>query len=328
MAPQTRPIRPIHGLLGAVGCMVMRRLLLWMAKNSWLRERLPKLWFAKRAIRRFMPGTDEGSALDAGVGFRAEGITSMYTRLGENVTRPEEADEVAAHYLGLLDDIRARDLDGEVSIKPTQLGFDFDVERTLAHAARLAGKSAETGKTLWIDMEGSAYCEGTIAFYERLKADHPNVGVCLQSYLRRSAADVQRLMPLDPQIRLVKGAYAEPASIAYQSRHDVDSNFAALAVALLEGIRSGRKVRLGLGTHDVRLIEQIAEHAKAMGLPKTSIEIQMLYGIRMDQQRRLAREGYPVRDLIAYGEAWYPWYMRRLAERPANVIFALRQMIG
>jgi proline dehydrogenase len=188
--------------------------------------------------------------------------------------------------------------------------------------------AAETGKTLWVDMEGSAYTEGTVVFYERLKAEHPNTGLCLQAYLRRTAADVQRLLPLDPQVRLVKGAYAEPADLAYQSKNDVDANYVALAVALLEGARAGRSVRLGLGTHDVRLIEQIAEHAKAMGLPKESFEVEMLYGIRMDQQRRLAAEGYLVRDLIAYGEAWYPWYMRRLAERPANVVFALRQMIG
>ncbi len=305
----------------------MRKLLLWMARNPWLRDHLPRLWFAKRAIRRFMPGTDVGSALDAGVAFRADGISSMFTRLGENITKLEEGDEVAEHYLGLMSHIRARDLDGEVSVKLTQLGFDLDVERTLAHAVRLAAKAAESGKTLWVDMEGSAYAESTIAFYERLKATSPNTGLCLQAYLRRTAADIQRLLPLDPQIRLVKGAYAEPAAIAYQAKHDVDANFVALAVALLEGARSGRQVRLGLGTHDVRLIEQIAEHAKAMGLPKESFEVEMLYGIRMDQQRRLASEGYLVRDLIAYGEAWYPWYMRRLAERPANIMFALRQMI-
>jgi proline dehydrogenase len=306
----------------------MRKLLLWMARNAWLKQRLPKLWFAKRAIRRFMPGETAESALDAGVMFRADGISSMFTRLGENITKLEEGDETAEHYLALMGDIQARDLDGEVSVKLTQLGFDLDVERTLAHTAKLAERAAETGRTLWIDMEGSAYTEGTIAFYERLKKDHPNTGLCLQAYLRRTAADVQRLLPLDPQIRLVKGAYAEPATIAYQARHDVDANYVALAVALLEGLRAGRKVRIGLGTHDVRLIEQIAEHAVAMGLPKTSVEVEMLYGIRMDQQRRLAKEGYLVRDLIAYGHAWYPWYMRRLAERPANVVFALRQMIG
>ena len=274
-----------------------------------------------------MPGEDEGSALDAGQQFQVQGIRTLFTRLGENVTSAAEADGVAEHYVGLLDDIAARKLDGEVSIKLTQLGLDLDVDATFERAARLAAKSAEGGRTLWLDMEGSAYVETTMAFYERLKAAHANTGLCLQAYLRRTAADIQRLLPLAPEIRLVKGAYAEPASIAYQRRAEVDSNFVALSVAMLEAQRAGKPVRIGLGTHDVRLIEQIAAHAAALGLPKTAFEVQMLYGIRMDQQRRLAAEGYLVRDLIAYGEAWYPWYMRRLAERPANVVFALRQML-
>ena len=306
----------------------MRRLLLWMARNRFLRTNLPKLWFAKRAVRRFMPGEEPEAALDAAVKFKAEGIASEFTRLGENVETLLECEDTASHYLGLMEQIEARGIDGEVSVKLTQLGYDIDVERTLERAGRLAAKAAEGGRTFWIDMEGSAYTEGTISFYERLKATHPNTGLCLQSYLRRTAADVQRLMPLEPRIRMVKGAYAEPESIAYQSRHDVDANFVALCVALLEGRREGRDVILGLGTHDVRLIEQVATHAEAMGLPRTSFEVQMLYGIRMDQQRRLVSEGYVVRDLMSYGRAWYPWYMRRLAERPANVIFALRQIFG
>jgi proline dehydrogenase len=306
----------------------MRRLLLWMARNEWLRRRLPRLWFAKRAVRRFMPGEDPESALSAAGGFQVEGIGTLFTRLGENLTRIEEADEVAAHYLAALDEIAARRLDGEISVKLTQLGFDLDVDRTFDHMEALATRAAEMGRSVWIDMEGSAYTEPTIAFYERMKAAHPNTAICLQAYLRRTAADVQRLLPLAPEIRLVKGAYAEPASIAHQSRHDVDANYLALTVAMLDAIKAGKKVRVALGTHDVRLVDQAAQHAAALGLPRTSFEIQMLYGIRMDQQRRLNREGYLVRDLIAYGEAWYPWYMRRLAERPANVIFALRQMVG
>ena len=299
-----------------------------MARNQWLRKRLPRLWFAKRAVRRFMPGEDAESALRAGAEFQIEGIGTLYTRLGENLTRIEKADEVAAHYLGVMDDLRERHLDGEISVKLTQLGFDLDVERTFEHASTLAARAAESGRTLWVDMEGSAYAESTVAFYERLHAAHPNTGICLQAYLRRTAADIQRLLPLKPEIRLVKGAYAEPATIAYRTRHDVDANYLALSVAMLEAVRAGGRVRVGLGTHDVRLIEQVAEHAAAMGLPRTAFEVQMLYGIRADQQRRLNREGYIVRTLIAYGEAWYPWYMRRLAERPANVLFALRQMLG
>ena len=305
----------------------MRTILLWMAGNRWLRERLPKLWFARRAVRRFMPGEDAESALAAASAFEAEGIATMFTRLGENVTTAEEASAVADHYLGLLDTIAERGVDGEISVKLTQLGYDFDAAAAQAHVERLAARAAATGRTVWVDMESSAYAEGTIALYERLKANHPNTGLCLQSYLRRTAADLQRLLPLDPAIRLVKGAYAEPAELAYQGRHDVDANYVALAISMLEAVRAGRAVLIGLGTHDVRLIEQIAEHAAALGLAKTAVEVQMLYGIRAGEQRRLAGEGYRVRDLIAYGEAWYPWYMRRLAERPANVLFALRQLL-
>jgi proline dehydrogenase len=305
----------------------MRRILLWMAGNRWLRERLPRLRFARKAVRRFMPGEDAESALLAAETFRADGIGTIFTRLGENVTTAAEADAVADHYADLIDAIAARGLDGEASVKLTQLGVDFDEARTLDHLRRLAEAAAASARIVWIDMEGSAYVDRTLAIYERLKEAHSNTGICLQAYLRRTAADLQRLLPLDPAIRLVKGAYAEPAVIAWQTRHDVDTNFVALSVSMLAAARAGRAVRIGLGTHDVRLIEQIAAHAAAVGLERTAFEIQMLYGIRAGEQRRLAREGYVVRDLIAYGEAWYPWYMRRLAERPANVVFALRQML-
>jgi proline dehydrogenase len=316
--------RPLpHDILA----VTMRSILLWMARNPWLRERLPKLRFAKRAVRRFMPGEDVESALVAAQAFVADGIAVMFTRLGENVTRIEEADAVAEHYLGLVDTIAERGLDGEVSVKLTQLGYDIDVERSLAHCERLAERAAAGGRTFWIDMEGSDYVEGTLDLYRRLHATHPNTGVCLQAYLHRTAADIQALIPTNPAVRLVKGAYAEPPAVAYQKRADVDANYVALAVAMLEGSRAGHQVGIGLGTHDVRLIEQIAEHATALGLEKTAFEVEMLYGIRAGEQRRLAREGYRVRDLIAYGEAWYPWYMRRLAERPANVLFALRQLL-
>ena len=175
-------------------------------------------------------------------------------------------------------------------------------------------------------MEGSAYVESTIALYERLRAAHPRTGICLQAYLHRTAADIERLRPLDPAIRLVKGAYDEKELIAYRDRRSVDANFLGLAVRfLLDG--RGRPIRLGLGTHDVTLIGQVAEQVAPAGIGRDGFEVQMLYGIRSDEQFRLANEGYRVQALIAYGEHWYPWYMRRLAERPANVWFALRQML-
>jgi proline dehydrogenase len=299
-----------------------------MAGNGWLRQRLPRLWFARRAVRRFMPGESMEAALAAGAAFGREGIATLYTELGENITTADDAAVVADRYAELMDRIRAAGIDGEVSLKLTHLGLDLDPELALRHAERLAAKAAEHGKRLWVDMEGSAYAEGTIALYEGLKARHANAGICLQSYLRRTAADVQRLLPLEPAVRLVKGAYKEPESVAYRSRGEVDTNYVAIAVTLLDAKRRGSGVFLGLGTHDVRLIEQIAAHAAAIGLDRRAFEVEMLYGIRVDQQRRLVRQGYAVRDLISFGEAWYPWYMRRLAERPANVLFVLRQLVG
>lgn len=179
----------------------MRTVLLWLARNAWLRERIPRLPFARRAVRRFMPGEEVDAALDAAVAFKGEGIGCIFTRLGENVDRPDEADATADHYAWLIDEIRARGLGGEISVKLTQLGFDLDEGRTLEHVARLATAAARDDAIVWIDMEGSAYAERTVAFYERLKAaGHANVGLCLQAYLRRAAVDIQRLLPLAPAI--------------------------------------------------------------------------------------------------------------------------------
>ena len=304
----------------------MRRVFLWAARNRWLKERLPKFRFMRRAVRRFMPGETLEDALAAALPLQAAGIATMYTRLGENLEHVSEAEEVAAHYIDAIDKIVAAGITGEVSVKPTQLGLDLDPDLCLGHLVRIAEHAAAAGSYLWIDMEGSAYCEATIELYERLRASQPNTGLCLQAYLRRTAADIERLRPLDPAIRLVKGAYDEKEAIAYRNRRNVDSNFVGLAVAFLIDGR-GRPIRLGLGTHDVALIEQIAEQVKAAGIGRDGFEVEMLYGVRTDQQFRLAKAGYRVQTLIAYGEHWYPWYMRRLAERPANVWFVMRQML-
>lgn len=304
----------------------MRRVFLWAARNAWLKERLPKLPFMRRAVGRFMPGETLDAALEAAAPLQAAGIGTMYTRLGENLTSLAAADEVADHYIDVLDAIRARGIDGEVSVKPTQLGLDLDEDVCLAHLVRITAHAAETGSSCWIDMEGSAYVESTIRLYERLHAVQPKTGICLQAYLKRTAADIARLLPLDPAIRLVKGAYDEPASIAYRDKRRVDSNYVGLAVSFLLDGRE-RPIRLGLGTHDVDLIEQIAEQVAAVGIGRDRFEVEMLYGIRVAEQHRLARAGYRVRTLIAYGEHWYPWYMRRLAERPANVTFAIRSLL-
>ncbi|HUS21473.1 MAG TPA: proline dehydrogenase family protein [Aeromicrobium sp.] len=305
----------------------MRRLLLWMARNEWLRTNLPRFWFARRAVRRFMPGEKPEQALEAAQKFKALGTGILFTRLGENLKRIEDADATAEDYFRLMADAHERGIDAEASVKLTQLGFDIDVERTLEHCQRLAGQAAAQGKILWLDMEASDYTESTIAFYERLKKTHPNSGICLQAYLKRTYTDIERLLPIGLRVRLVKGAYAEPDDVAYGSRKEVDANYLALVASMLAAKKAGTDVFIGLGTHDVELVRMVADHAQSLGLSKADFDVEMLYGIRADQQRKLAADGYKVRVLIAYGDYWYPWYMRRLAERPANVVFALRQLL-
>lgn len=309
----------------------MRTVLLWMARNRLLRERLPRLWFVRRAVRRFMPGEDAESAFRAAVPLAAAGQGVLFTRLGENLTALDQADEVAAHYRSVVDERSTLARPIEISVKPTQLGLDIEPEVCFRHLDELAGRAEAAGTWLWLDMEGSPYVDPTLGLYERLKAGHRNIGICLQAYLRRTPADLQRILPLAPAVRLVKGAYDEPAAIAYRTKTEVDGAYQALALTLAEGTRSddagSRGARCALGTHDGGLIERIATFAEAAGVGRDRLEVHMLYGVRADELRRLATLGFPVSTLIAYGEHWYPWYMRRLAERPANVLFALRQML-
>ncbi len=307
----------------------MRSALLWMARNDRLAESIPKMRFAQRAARRFMPGERVQDAFAAAERLRDERVRVLLTRLGENITSLDDADEVAAHYRGVIeqDAARAHVLGPvELSIKPTQLGLDQDPDACLAHCRDLAEHCAGAGTWLWIDMEGSDYTDRTLDLAETLMAEHDNVGVAIQSYLRRSAADVARLLPLRPAVRLVKGAYDEPASIAYRDAAEVDASFLGLAL-MLAGPAADGQARLALGTHDIELIDQIRTITEAQGIPREVLEVHMLYGIRERELRRLRDAGHPAFSLVAYGSAWYRWYMRRLAERPANVIFALRQLI-
>lgn len=305
----------------------MRHLLLWMARSRLLKRWLPRIWFVRRATRRFMPGETVEEALDAAEFFRPHKIGILFTQLGENLTELSEAEAVADHYHRLLDMISARGMDAEISVKPTQLGLDLDREAAVRLLSGLADHAAKRDGLLWLDMEGSAYTDATLELFRTLKEEHPNIGICLQAYLRRTPADVNALLPLKPAIRLVKGAYDEHAEIAFRRKDEVNAAYQSLCVLMLPYAARG-ELRLGMGTHDTALIERVAAHAAGVGIGKDAFEIEMLYGIRQGEQLRLAAEGYRVLALIAYGEAWYAWYMRRLAERPANVWFALRQVFG
>jgi proline dehydrogenase len=305
---------------------VVRGLLLWCAQNPWLAAHVPRWGFARRAVKRFLPGEQFESALQAATTFKTQGIGSLFTRLGENVKDLSEARAVVEHYESVFAKLVDSGLDAEISVKPTQLGLDIDAKAAYANIERLARAAAKAKSFLWIDMEGSAYTEPTLDLYSRLRAEHPRTGVALQAYLHRTVDDVVKLLPLKPAIRLVKGAYLEPPDRAYTASSDVDANYLALCSLMLSELRRG-KLRLVLGTHDVDLIARATQFGRALGLELSQIEVNMLYGIRTDQQVRLAKEGYVVKALIAYGDAWYTWYLRRLAERPANVMFVARQLL-
>jgi proline dehydrogenase len=304
----------------------MRTILLWAARNQWLRRNVPRLPGARRAVRRFMPGETMDDALRAAGTLQAAGLPSIFTKLGENLSNLAQADEVVAHYHELMTRFARWGLRPDISPKLTQLGLDHDPEATYEHALGLARHAASIGSRFWLDMEDSSYVDPTLDIYVRLLEAQPGIGVCLQAYLRRTPEDVERLRPLGAGVRLVKGAYNEPAERAFRDKADVSVAYRTLALTMLPDAAAGR-LRLGLGTHDVELVEDIARSGAAAGIGREAFEVQMLYGIRADQQRRLATEGYRVRVLIAYGDYWYPWYVRRLAERPANLWFAARQMI-
>jgi proline dehydrogenase len=302
----------------------MRRVLLWCAQNPWLASHVPRWGFARRAVRRFLPGEGFDSALKAAVDFRAKGVGALFTLLGENVTDLADANRVVQHYEQVL--AASTDIGAEISVKPTQLGLDIDEAATLTNLRRLAGAADKARSFLWIDMEGSAYTERTVDLYLQIRPEHPRVGLALQAYLYRTAADVSRLIPVRPAIRLVKGAYSESPEVAFQAKRDVDANYLALTALMLPEVKR-KRLRLVNATHDTEMVAKAWRIASALGMEKSQLEVAMLYGIRVDEQLRLAREGFTVRDLITYGDAWYAWYLRRLAERPANVWFVARQLL-
>lgn len=307
---------------------IARSLFLWASQNRWLEHQFKRRRFAKRAVSRFVPGETADDALDESGRLAGQSITSVLTRLGENVTSAEEAEEVTEHYLGVLDNIQARGLNTHVSVKLTQFGLDFDTAATAERLDRLTEAAAARGNVIWVDMEASNYVDVTLEIYRAARAKRENVGLCIQAYLHRTPADIETLLGEGAAIRLVKGAYQEPADVAIPRKRDVDEAFYNLSLRLIEHATGGVAVKPGIATHDTTLIERLHGTVQTRGWPRDAYEVQMLYGIRRPEQQRLAQNGVPMRVLISYGAAWFPWYMRRLAERPANVGFVIRSMFA
>lgn len=306
---------------------VMRSILLAASQNKWLRENAVNYPFVRRSVSRFMPGESLDAAMEAARGLEQKKIASVLTNLGENVKDRAEALQVTGHYLEVLRRIHESGLNTEISVKMTQLGLDLSADFCFENLDRIIAQEKKDA-IVWVDMEASSYVDATLDIYKRALAKYPNTGICLQAYLYRTQKDVEGLLPMRPSIRLVKGAYKEPPEIAYPNKHAVDENYFALATATMAAQASGRCPRAAFGTHDVNLIRRLAEHAAHNGYPKNHFEVQMLYGIQREEQERLARDGYRSGVLVAYGAYWYPWFVRRLAERPANLWFMARNLFA
>ena len=347
-----------------------RRAIVAAAQSVWLREHAMRWRFVRRASKRFLPGERAEDALAAAQELAAMGISAMPSRVGENITVAAEANAVAEHYVGVLAQMRAANLPGSLSIKPTQLGLDLDAELCYQNLIRIldatkfnspsrassfdsenkrtaplqnsVGSAIGGGRVadpplqtngvnpgvIWIDMESSAYTDRTLELFRRVRATHTNVGVCLQAYLRRTPADLESLLPLGAAIRLVKGAYAESSDVAFPAKADVDDAFFASTQRMFAADSIAAGNRPAFATHDSRMIARIIEVSRVENVPQSQFEFQMLYGIQRDLQKQLARDGFAVSVLISYGTYWFPWYMRRLAERPANVWFVVRNIFG
>jgi proline dehydrogenase len=270
-----------------------------------------------------MPGERMEDALAAAAGQQARGVRSILTYLGENLRSAAAAEEVTRHYLDLIERLEVAGVDAQLSVKPTQLGLDIDSALCRRQLQRLVDVATDARTLVWLDMESTPYVDRTLELFREMRERSPSVGIALQAYLYRTQTDLERLLPSSPAIRLVKGAYLEPPALAYPRKADVDANYYRLASRVLD---HGPGTLLHIATHDERLIQRLDRYAGERGVTAT-YEYAMLYGVRPGLQHRLAASGHRLRVLISYGENWFPWYMRRLAERPANLWFVAKSVM-
>ena len=301
---------------------IMRSALIALSQNSSLRRFAESSQLGRRMSSRFVAGVNIPQVLDAAAAVNRQGIATTLDSLGENVHTPEEAEAAAAVYYQLLSAIEQQGLDANVSVKLTQIGMDLSPELAFSIVAGLVKRAIAANTFVRVDMEGSGYTDATIDLVSRLHAVDGNrgrIGVVIQAYLYRSAADIERLLAEGIRIRLCKGAYQEPPSLAFPNKADVDANFVTLMKTLLP---SG--IYHGIATHDEKMIDATCRFAREAGISSDQFEFQMLYGVRRDLQKSLVAQGYRVRVYIPFGTEWYPYFMRRLAERPANLLFIAR----
>lgn len=306
---------------------MLRTLLLRLSERRAIGLALDRARLTRRLVRRFVAGTSPEEAFAAVERVNAEGLLAAVTYLGENVRNSAEARAAAEVYVGLLDEIKRRNLSCLPSLKLTHMGLDLSEALCLENMRRILERAQAAGTRVWIDTESSAYTERTLAIYARFARDFPRVACVIQAYLRRGEADVKRLIALGATVRLCKGAYREPAALAFPTKREVDANYARLMDLLLSPEAMRRGVYPAFATHDARLITRAWDRARTLGISSDQFEIQMLYGIRSDLHIPIRRQGVRLRLLVPFGEEWYGYFVRRLAERPANLIFLLKNLV-
>jgi len=299
----------------------MRTFFLFLSRQGWLRRWMETSGWGRHISSRFVAGENLPDALSTCQRINSEGISVTLDHLGENVSSLAEAEASRDAYLRALAEIAERKISGNVSIKLTQFGMDLSAEACRANVEALVRQAADQGNFVRIDMESSEYTDRTLDLVTSLHEKFKSSGTVIQAYLYRSREDVEMLCDRGIRVRLCKGAYLEPASVAFQKKADVDRNYVELMNLLLE-----KGVYPGIATHDEKIVEQTKRFVESRKIPRDSFEFQMLYGIRRDIQKRLVNEGYRLRLYVPYGQAWYPYFMRRLAERPANVFFLARNL--
>ena len=300
----------------------MRNFVLWLSTKEAFTRPIGRTGMRFGFAKRFIAGETIDEGLRVAADLNARGFLVVMNYLGENVTDPREAQAAYDSYCDLLRQLAARKIEGSISIKLTQLGLDFSPTLCEELTERLAVHAAALDNFIEIDMESSEYTEATVALFESVRRKHPNVGLAIQSYLYRSERDLQRLKPLRPTIRLVKGAYREPSTVAFPKKNQVDHSYSTLMTYLFSN-----GFTPAIGTHDPRLIAQAKEMAIQHSYSRDRWEFQMILGVRRDLQVQLVREGYRMRVYIPFGTHWLPYFMRRIAERPANLGFVVRSMI-
>ena len=301
---------------------MMRALLLKFSNSAGLARWVTSHKTTRRMSQRFVAGEALDQAVAAARVCNADGMKVSLDLLGESVTNAAEARAARDAYLGIFDRIAQEKLDGNVSMKLTQLGLELDLDLCQSMVEEIAARATSYGNFVRVDMEASAYTQRTIDVVKRVRAKSPAIGVVVQSYLRRTENDVKDLLAIGCRLRLCKGAYKEGPDVAFPAKADVDANYVALMKMMLP---SG--IYHGIATHDPKMIAATEKFVAEQGIGKDKFEFQMLYGIRTDLQKDLVKRGYNLRVYIPYGKDWFPYFMRRLAERPANVFFLAKNLL-